>query len=174
MKKLISAVMILLTLTFCNSTTVEAKVKVAPKMYIFGFSASFKNSIVYFTDIQELDSAWIDTKTKFLLGRDSYSAQLKDYLSTTINDQHRTCIVEYATTLDAAEKKFAKLKSLYTEKAKTTEGYDLKYISKNDFKFEAVNMADNNEEVTPEPKVKEEKAKKEKKGKATKKEKRQK
>ena len=67
MKKLISAVMILLTLTFCNSTTVEAKVKVAPKMYIFGFSASFKNSIVYFTDIQELDSAWIDTKTKFLL-----------------------------------------------------------------------------------------------------------
>ncbi len=53
MKKLISAVMILLTLTFCNSTTMEAKVKVAPKMYIFGFSASFKNSIVYFTDIQE-------------------------------------------------------------------------------------------------------------------------
>ena len=45
---------------------VSAKQKIEPR-YLFGFAASFADSTVYFTDIQKVDSAWIDTKTKFLL-----------------------------------------------------------------------------------------------------------
>ena len=67
-KRTSTAVLLLLSLIF--ATTTEAKIKVAPKLYIFGFSASFKNSIVYLTNIQELDSAWVDSKSKFLCGRD--------------------------------------------------------------------------------------------------------
>ena len=53
MKKTLSAVMLLLmSIVFANTT--EAKIKVAPKLYIFGFSASFKNAIVYLTNLQEL------------------------------------------------------------------------------------------------------------------------
>ena len=107
MKKTLSAVMLLLmSIVFANTT--EAKIKVAPKLYIFGFSASFKNAIVYLTNLQELDSAWVDSKSKFLCARDQYSAQLKDYLAATINDPHRTCVVMFSTEKSKAEKKYMK------------------------------------------------------------------
>lgn len=61
----------------------------------FGVAASFNDSIVYFTDIQELDSAWIDDKSDFLLNRSDYSYQLKNYFEQK-NILHRTCIVSYA------------------------------------------------------------------------------
>ena len=59
----------------------SAKVKCVPKVYAIGFAASFNDSIVYFTDIQEIDSAWINDKNKFLIGRDNYSYQLKNYFA---------------------------------------------------------------------------------------------
>jgi len=63
------------------ASTASAKKVAVPKMYMFGFAASFTDSIVHFTDIQEVDSAWIDTKSKFLLSREEYSYQLRDYLN---------------------------------------------------------------------------------------------
>ena len=39
--------------------TASAKVE-RTKVYMFGFSASFTDSLVYMTAIQELDSAWIN------------------------------------------------------------------------------------------------------------------
>lgn len=50
------------------------------RVYVYGFAASFNDSIVYFTDIQTLDSATIASKSGFLYGRDNYSYQLRDYL----------------------------------------------------------------------------------------------
>ena len=97
MKRLFCAAAVLLMTMGTLSTAVEAKPKQVPKVYIFGFSASFKNPVVYLTDIQELDSAWIDSKTKFLLGRDTYSTQLKEYLTQSVNDSHRTCVVMFST-----------------------------------------------------------------------------
>ena len=57
----------------------EAKIKQKP-IYIFGFAASFTDSIGYITDVQCVDSAYVDTKTKFLIGRNQYSIQLQQYL----------------------------------------------------------------------------------------------
>lgn len=146
MKKITSAaVLLLLSLIF--ATTTEAKIKVAPKLYIFGFSASFKNSIVYLTNIQELDSAWVDSKSKFLCGRDQYSAQMKDYLASTINDPHRTCVVMFSTKKSDAEKKYMKLKRTYTDKAKAKDGYEVNYIDTRDFQFNAVDMTPYLEEL---------------------------
>ena len=42
---------------------VQAKRVKVPKVYVCGFSASFNDSLVYFTDIQEVKDVWIDTKT---------------------------------------------------------------------------------------------------------------
>ena len=111
------------------------------------FSASFKNPVIYFTDIQVLDSAWIDSKTKFLLERDSYSAQLKDYLTNTTSDPHRTCMVVFSTDKAKAEKKYMKLKNNYTVKANAKDGYDVKYLSEKDFKFSLIDIS---EEVSEE------------------------
>ena len=49
-------------------------------IFMFGFCTSFNDSTVYLTDIQQVDSAWIDTKTDFLYSRDNYSFQLRDYM----------------------------------------------------------------------------------------------
>lgn len=146
MKRLFCAAAVLLMTMGTLSTAVEAKPKQVPKVYIFGFSASFKNPVVYLTDIQELDSAWIDSKTKFLLGRDTYSTQLKEYLTQSVNDAHRTCVVMFSTEKAKAEKKYMKLKRTYTVKAKAKDGYDVKYLDRKDFSFETVDMSPSEEE----------------------------
>ena len=83
----------LFTIAGLFQTEISAKGKIVPEMYIFGFSASFKDSVVYFTEINKIDSAWIDSKTGFLLGRDNYAYQLKNYLTQDKNNPNRTCIV---------------------------------------------------------------------------------
>ena len=67
--------------------TTEAKVKQKP-VYIFGFATAFTDSTGYITDVQYLDSAFIDTKTKFLIGRNMYSIQLQEYLEKNENCNH--------------------------------------------------------------------------------------
>ncbi len=98
------------------------------KLYMYGFAASFNDSTVYFTDIMEIDSAWIDVKTKFLYSRENYSYQLRDYLKRRGVD-YPTCVTTYALTRKAVEKKYASMKKRYTTKGK----YDIKYIAANEF-----------------------------------------
>ena len=50
--------------------------------YIFGFASSFNDSTVYFTDVQKVDSAYFTRKSKFLVSRENYSYQLRDYLTS--------------------------------------------------------------------------------------------
>ena len=67
------------------STTTSAKKVQVPKMYIFGFAASFNDTIVHFTKVQELDSAWIDSKNKFMQSRELYSYQFRDFLTNLLS-----------------------------------------------------------------------------------------
>ncbi|MGN0282292.1 MAG: hypothetical protein ACI4B3_08335 [Prevotella sp.] len=164
MKRTASAVLLLLlTLAFANPAT--AKVKMVPKVYVFGFSASFKNAIIYITNVQEVDSAWVDTKTKFLCGRDQYSAQLKDHLTATSNDPHRTCVVMFSTKKNKLEKKYMKLKKMYAEKVKGKDGYEVHFIDNKDFYFSAVDMSPYLEELNVEKPKKEKKKEKRPEGK---------
>lgn len=82
------------------------------KVYVFGFAASFNDSTVYFTDIQEIDSAYYDSKTKFLYGRDNYSYQLRDYLQTQ-GFTTPTCVTSFALTRKDIDKKLARLRKKY-------------------------------------------------------------
>ena len=59
-------------------------------VYITGVSASFSDSLVYFTNIQYVDSAAVDDKD-LLVGRAEYSMQLKDYLESNKQLKNRTC-----------------------------------------------------------------------------------
>lgn len=112
------------------SITVSAKNKCVPKAYVFGVAASFNDSIVYFTDIQELDSAWIDDKSDFLLNRSDYSYQLKNYFEQK-NIPHRTCIVSYALKRKDIDKKYQKIKNKYVKNG----NINIKYIFSDDFHF---------------------------------------
>jgi hypothetical protein len=115
----------------------QAKNVVEKKAYMFGFSASFNDSIIYFTDIQTVDSAWIDDKTLFLQGRDIYSQQLKDYFAASMQP-NRICVVMYAPTLKEAEKKYLKMRRIYTRKSDTP--YDVRYLTTNDFAFKPIQL----------------------------------
>lgn len=129
----------LFTIAGLFQTDISAKGKIVPEMYIFGFSASFKDSVVYFTDINKIDSAWIDSKTGFLLGRDNYAYQLKNYLTQDKNNPNRTCIVIFDTKKKKIEKKYSKLRAIYNNRNKST--YDVKYINASDFKFQVIDMS---------------------------------
>lgn len=145
----------LILLTLCLGMT--AKNKTVQKVYMYGFSASFQDSIVYFTDIQELENVSVAERTDFLYGRDSYSNQLRDYLAGK-NQPFRTCIVSYAFDRKHIEKKYLKLKAKYTKKG----NFDIRYLKTDEFKFEKVVPAQV-QEVTPDTPKDTKKGKKKKK-----------
>lgn len=129
-----------LLLAIALPTETQAKHIKAPKMYMFGFSASFQDSIIYMTDVQEIADAWYDTKSKFLLGRQHYSTQLKEYLEKSKQQPNRVCVVMFALTRKEAEKKFIKMRREYTVKAKGK--YDMRYLTNDEFKFQPVDMSE--------------------------------
>ena len=130
-KNLIMAVAVMI---ICGWTiNASAKLKCVPKLYAFGFAASFNDSTVYFTDIQEIDSAWINDKNDFLVSRDNYSYQLKNYF-TSLGLEHRTCVISFALKRKDIEKKYKKMKNKYVKAG----NYDIKSVSTNDFHFTAI------------------------------------
>ncbi len=127
----------LLLLAMFTITSAGAKTVKQPNVYIFGISASFSDSTVYITDVQTLDSAWIETKGKYLLVQDEYSNQLRSYFTNALKNPHRTCVIFYATKPKDIEKKMAKIKKIYTSK----NNFDVKYLTSADFKFKKVEIA---------------------------------
>ena len=112
---------------------------VTPKAYMFGFVANFTDSVVYFTDIQTVDSVWYDKKTKFLLGRSGYSNQLRTYFTDKMNKPHSTCIVIFSLTRKDAEKKFVKLRKKYI--GKNAGSYEIRNLNENEFRFKPIDMS---------------------------------
>ena len=131
---------IVLTLLVCVAMGAEAKTVKARHMYIFGFAASFKDSVVYMTEIQDVQGALYDTKTKFLLGRDSYSDQLKTYFKEKMKLSDRVCMVMFSTSKKKAEKKYLKLRKKYVGNKKRPSTYEVRYVTTQDFEFETVSL----------------------------------
>ena len=103
---------------------------------MFGTSASFCDSIVYFTDIQVVDSAWIDEKTNFLVNRWDYSNQLRSHFNLT-GHPNRTCVVCFATSEKDIRKKYAKMRKKFTGSPKKPTRYDLRQLEEDEFKRQA-------------------------------------
>ncbi|MBR1504224.1 MAG: hypothetical protein IJ618_10130 [Prevotella sp.] len=118
----------------------SARNYMVPKAYMFGFVASFNDSIIYFTDIQEVDSVWLTQKKKMLAGRSNYAYQLRNYCSQALEQPNRTVVIISATKRKDVEKKLTKMKKQYV--VKNAGKYDIRYIPTSDFKFQPVNMDD--------------------------------
>lgn len=125
-------VLAIAALSLAHVTEASAKLK-KQTIYAFGFSFSFKDSTVYFTDIQQMDDAYVQEKTNFLDNRNNYSYQLHDHMSQKgLGDN--TCIIEYALKKKDAEKKYLKLKKRYSKDGK----YIIKFIAANEFQFQPI------------------------------------
>lgn len=115
-------------------STASAQAETAvTKVYMFGISASFNDESVYFTNVQAIDSARIDTKTKFLVGRDNYSYQLRDFLKAR-GEEHRTCLVVYNAKEQKAKKRYEKLLAKYVKQG----NMEIKHLTEADFAFKPV------------------------------------
>lgn len=125
---------------------ITAKNVKVPKVYMFGFAASFNDTIVHFTEIQAVDSVWMDSKTNFLLGRENYSNMLRSYLEQELKMPRRTCIVIFDKKLKGLQKKYLKMKKLYAAEGKKVKNQnDIRTIATGEFQFKAPDI-DYNEE----------------------------
>lgn len=138
MKKIIYILMTVVT--FGMSATTEAKKVQVPKMYIFGIAASFNDTIVHFTNVQEIDSAWIEKRNKFLQARQLYSYQLRDFLASEKQMPRRTCIVYAHKNKKKVEKKYLKMRKLYMPSKKQHQGYDIRLLNNSDFQFKVIDL----------------------------------
>jgi hypothetical protein len=111
----------------------NAKVKEDKKknaVYMLGVSASFTDSLVYFTEVQLIDSIKLGKK-ELLPERQHYSQQLQGYLEQQ-GLQNRTCFVYY----DRSEAKLKKLSAELKKKYQTNNSKLLiQQVNPNEFRF---------------------------------------
>ena len=113
-------------LTLCTASTMASKKK---GVYMVGVSASFTDSLVYFTDIQFVDSVKIG-KDKMLPLRQRYSDQMDDYLEQNLGLQDRTCFIYFDKKKNKVEKIIKKMKEKYQKEGKVVlkeTGADFKF-----------------------------------------------
>lgn len=118
---------LLLVLVVCSAST--SKDKKGSGVYMVGVSASFMDSLVYFTDIQLVDSVELDTDG-LLPGRGQYSDQLDMYMEHKLGLKNRTCFIYFNEKKEKVEKSIKKMKEKYLKGGKSVlkeTGADFKF-----------------------------------------------
>ncbi len=134
-----NTIAILSFLLFVQISTCMAKIVIQPG-YAFGFAASFSDSIVYITEIQKMDSLFVDSKSGLAIGTENFSSQMKDYLESHLDETNRTCVFFYNTELKKLQKTYKELKKRY-EGTKSTH-FIIKLISSKNFYFSCIDLTD--------------------------------
>ena len=115
---------------FAAVATAQAKGDDEKPVYLFGASFSFSDSVVYFTEIMPVEGAKLDAKTDFLLHRQYYAYELKDYMNFQENMPGRTSVIYFSDKRSKLEKQEAKIRKRLVEK----EGKTVRYLG-DKFKF---------------------------------------
>ena len=126
MKKIFSIILLMClvipSLSFAkDGKTKERKKKVQTEVYVWGVSLSFSDSVVYFTEIQHIESAIIEDK--LLPNRHLYAYELKDYMSYEENMPGRTSFIYFSDKRSKLEKKEQKVKKRLVEGGEKTVRY---------------------------------------------------
>ena len=82
------------------------------RIYLYGVSIDFNDSLVYMTDVQSLDSVLI-LKDGSLQNYASYSQQLRIFLEGSQNESNQTCAVIYSDNKKKLEKRYVKMRKRY-------------------------------------------------------------
>lgn len=122
---------VVVAMLLCIVGSTYSKDKNKPKaVYVFGFAASFSDTIVCYTDIQKLDSGAVDG-SGFLKNRATYSAQLKNYLESAGIQKNSTAMIYFSDS----EKKMAKEADKLIGKYRKNKNVALRNIPASDFLF---------------------------------------
>lgn len=138
MKRNISIVLfVLMVSVFAGSSSAGNKVRMR-SIYAFGFAASFIDSVVYITDIQQLDSVYVQKKSDFLIDRAVYSDQLQSFIEEQFGVKNYMCAILYDVKRKDVEKKFIKVKKKYRQ----AENLIVKELKLDDFFFVPVDYTE--------------------------------
>lgn len=113
------------------------------KVYAFGVSTSFNDSTVFFTEIQEMDGVWVESKSNFVVSRSEYAGQLRDHLSDK-GYPKRTCVFVCDDSRKKVEKKYNKMKQRFVKKG----GCDLLLIDNTEFMFKPITSISTTQQET--------------------------
>ena len=111
----------------CSAFTMKDKTN---GMYIVGVSASFTDSVIYFTEVQFVKNLSLGSD-KLLEMRSYYSDQLDEYLESDKGLKNRTSFVYYNTKKEKLEKVIKKMKDKYRKEGKSVLrdlGSDFKFV----------------------------------------------
>ena len=97
-------------------------------LYVMGASISFSDTVVYFTEIQELDGVLLEKG--LMPNRQLYSYELKDYMSAKENMPGRISVIFYSEKRKELEKKEKNVK----KRLETKENMTVRYLG-GKFKF---------------------------------------
>ncbi|MBR5803918.1 MAG: hypothetical protein IKY31_06255 [Bacteroidaceae bacterium] len=141
MEKITKHFVLMLCLMLCGVGALNAKgdkdekVPEVKTVYLFGVAASFNDTIVHITDIQEFQGVGIVNDDGFLIGRSIYSSQLKNYVENFKNLPHRTCTIFFSEKKSDLEKTYSKLTQLYD----ANKSLSLNVVKKEFFSFQKYN-----------------------------------
>lgn len=111
-------------------------------MYVCGMNFSFNDSLVYFTDIQAMDTVSVYGKYNILLNREQYAYQLRNFMTDKLHRPNTTSVIVHDIDKDKLTKKLQKLRDKYIfigkGKKKRPSNYDLRVLNTEEFKFEPI------------------------------------
>lgn len=119
--------------SFAPKSKSDDKIKGIESVYLFGFSFSFADSTIYFTDIQHIDSAQTGSHG-MLMKRPVFSEQMRSHLMQN-GVATPTCAVFYFNSLEKADKQMIKIMKHYEKK-----NLYWKILTKDEFNF--INILD--------------------------------
>jgi len=107
--------LVLLCLAFAGSAEAKRHRVKQMQMYMMGVAISHLDSAVFITDMQLVDSITIEKKTKFLMDRQLYSMQLRDYLSGAYEGGPFVCTVYFGSSRKKMERRYLSLHKRYVQ-----------------------------------------------------------
>ena len=122
-------ILLAVTLVFTLCSAFSMKKEKEKQVYAFGVAASFNDTIVYYTEIQMLDSVVLDRRG-FLPQRELYSYQLKNYLEYELAKPDYTCMIYFSENKNKLQKEASKVKGKYVK-----GNLKLQSIAPSDFSF---------------------------------------
>ncbi len=131
----------LVAITAC--VAIQAQEVQRQRVYMFGFAASFSDSLAFQTDIQVVDSAYVYKKNDFLADRTQYSTQLQLAVQQMTGRENMICAVFFDTKLAKLEKKYQKVRRRYIR----DHAVVVQPLSTDAFRFKSVEYLQTVEEV---------------------------
>ena len=115
-KSVLLLILFLLPLAVAADEKDTGKEPKVQRVAMFGCAISFTDSLVCMTDIQTIDSAWIEPAHKFLIDRSLYSLQLQMYMEQQ-GHKNAICTIFY-------DKKPRKVQRMWRKVYKRTQKHD--------------------------------------------------